>query len=385
MEIEKIKSELNKYIDENIKIKQEKDMISMKNKKLEEEIKELKLKYQSQGRTNNEDIVPTIKNPTLIGLNDSHNIFNSILQCLSQTGELTSYFLNNKNIEEIINDNSTSKDKDDKNLAPIYLKLIQNLWEVNGTGACSADKFINTIKKINPLFEIENKNNLKEFIIFIIEQLHRELNKPKKNNNNSEINEIPQQYDRNNKFNYCYNKLKEESSIISDLFFGLKETSNECLNCRNNYYNSRRLPKNSICYNYEMFDYLIFPLEEIKTIKNNYMRNNFIQNNNDNNYISLNDCFNYNQRIEYYTGDNQNYCNICKQLSDFCYNSKIYFSPKILILILKRVQEKEYNLIFEEILDITEFVYSKDMPPLIYNLYGVISDIGKENIPHFIS
>ena len=301
---------------------------------------------------------------------------------MSQTGELTSYFLNNKNIEKIINDNSTSKDKSDKKLAPNYLKLIQNLWNINEFEAYSSDEFLDTIKSMNPLFEIENENKLKEFIIFIIEQLHRELKKPKIKNNNSESNETLNQYDRNNIFNYCYNKFKEESSIISDLFFGLKETSNECLNCRNNY-NSNGLPNNSICFNYEMFDCLIFPLEEIKNIKDNYMKNNNIQNNN--NYVTLNDCFNYNQRFAYYTGDNKNYCNACKQLSDSSYNNKIFFSPKILILIMKRDQENECNLNFEETLDITDFVYSKDMPVLKYALYGVISDNRKENIPHFVS
>ena len=354
----------------------------MKNKELEKEIKEIKLKYHSQEEVNNQELMTIYKKPTLIGLNNAHNIFNSILQCLSQTGELTSYFLNNKNIEEIINDNRKSKDKNDKKLAPSYLKLIRNLWNINEVEAYSSDTFLDTIKNMNPLFEIENENKLKEFIIFIIEQLHRELKKPKIKNNNSESNETLNQYDRNNIFNYCYNKFKEESSIISDLFFGLKETSNECLNCRNNY-NSNGLPNNSICFNYEMFDCLIFPLEEIKNIKDNYMRNNNIQNNN--NYITLNDCFSYNQRFEYYTGDNKNYCNACKQLSDSCYNNKIFFSPKILILIMKRDKENECNLNFEEILDITEFVYSKDMPVLKYALYGVISDNRKENIPHFVS
>ena len=384
IEIEQIKSKLNKYIDENNQIKHDNKILSLKNKELEEEIKEIKSKYQSQERINNEEIITVCKNPILKGLNSEYNIFNSILLCLSHTAELTSYFLNNKNIEQIANDNIESNDKNDKKLSTSYLKLIQNLCNINETEAYSTDTFMNTIKNINPLFEIENENNLKEFIIFIIEQLHKELKKknPKIKDCNSKINETLDQYDRNKTFNYCYNKFKEESSIISDLFFGLKETSNECLNCRNNY-NSRGLPNNSICYNYEMFHCLIFPLEEIKNIKNNYMRNNNIQTNN--NYITLNDCFSYNQRLEYYTGDNKNYCNVCKQLSDSCYNSKIFFSPKIMILIMKRDQENEYNLNFEEKLDITEFVYSKDLPMLKYDLYGVISDIRKEDNIYFVS
>jgi ubiquitin C-terminal hydrolase len=172
IELEKIESELNKYIDENNKIKKENEMLLMKNKELEKEIKKIKLKYQSQEKVNNEEIMSIYKNPTLIGLNNTHNILNSILQCLSQTGELTICFLNNKNIEQIINDNNTSKDKYNQKLAPCYLKLIQNLWNINGTEAYSDDTFMNSIKNMNPLFEIENEKNIKEFIIFIIEQLH---------------------------------------------------------------------------------------------------------------------------------------------------------------------------------------------------------------------
>jgi ubiquitin C-terminal hydrolase len=43
---------------------------------------------------------------------------------------------------------------------------------------------------MNPLFEIESEKNIKEFIIFIIEQLHRELRKPKIKNNNSKIKNL---------------------------------------------------------------------------------------------------------------------------------------------------------------------------------------------------
>ncbi len=113
IELEKNESELNKYIDENNKIKKENEILLMKNKELEKEIKEIKLRYHSLEKVNNEELITIYKKPTLIGLNNINNIFNSILQCLSQTGELTSYFLNNENIEEIINDNIESKDKND--------------------------------------------------------------------------------------------------------------------------------------------------------------------------------------------------------------------------------------------------------------------------------
>ena len=59
-EIDKIKSELNEYIDENIKIKQENKILSMKNKILEEEIKESNLKTQSQEKVNKEEIMTIV-------------------------------------------------------------------------------------------------------------------------------------------------------------------------------------------------------------------------------------------------------------------------------------------------------------------------------------
>ena len=31
--------------------------------------------------------------------------------------------------------------------------------------------------------------------------------------------------------------------------------------------------------------------------------------------VSLDDCFNFNQKTELFTGENKNFCNICKQLS----------------------------------------------------------------------
>ena len=70
---------------------------------------------------------------------------------------------------------------------------------------------------------------------------------------------------------------------------------------------------NPICYNYGIFNCLIFPLEEVKNMKNNQMQYN---NQINNNIVTLIDCFNYNQKSEIFTGQNQNYSNVCKQLNN---------------------------------------------------------------------
>ena len=74
-------------------------------------------------------------------------------------------------------------------------------------------------------------------------------------------------------------------------------------------FNSKEV-NNPICYNYGVFNCLVIPLEEAAKMKNKLLSNNNIQINN--NEISLYDCFNYNQKTNYLTGENRNYCNICK-------------------------------------------------------------------------
>ena len=112
-------------------------------------------------------------------------------------------------------------------------------------------------------------------------------------------------------------------------------------------------------------------------MKNNLNQNNYIFIND--NRVSLYECFYYNQKSELFTGQNQNYCNICKQTWDSIYTSKIFVGPNVLILILNRGKGNIYDvkLDFNETIDITEYILQKDKPKIIYNLYGVITHIGQ--------
>jgi len=381
-EFQKKEEELNEQInlllnDTNNAKNNCKDLIK-KNKELENEIKQNN-KIMEHIRKVNPLII--YMQPTLIGLNNigATCFMNSTLQCLSQTKDLTNYFLNEKNKDRIINNNISIKNKNEYQLSPIFLELIQKLWEINGPNSFSPNTFMNTINNMNPLFKSGQAGDAKDFIIFVLEQLHKEL-KQSININFQDENGTLNQYDKNSAINYFLNDFKKECSIISDIFFGFNETTNECLYCKN-IYNSKGL-NGPICYNYGIFNCLIFPLEEVKNMKN--MQNNFINNN----IVTLYDCFYYNQKSDYFTGDNRNYCNVCKQLYDSIYISKIFVSPKILVIILNRGRGNIYDvkLDFNEIIDITQFVQQKDCPQLIYNLYGVITHIGQSGPnAHFIA
>ena len=340
------------------------------------------------------DPISLYKKPTLIGLNNcgATCFMNSTLQCLSQTPDFTRYFLKGSKKGRIINNNLAKENKDSLQLSPIYLKLIQKLWDKNGGKSFSPNEFMNIIEKMNPLFKKGQAGDSKDFIIYILEQIHKELKSPI--NTNYNVDQPLNQYDRNNAFNHFLKDFSSECSIISDSFFGFNETTNECLNCKN-YYNSQ-YTNNPICYNFGIFNCLIFPLEEVKNYKNNLMKQSFMNNMNyinnmnymNNNSVTLDDCFLYNQKTDLFTGENRNYCNICKQLYDSYYTSKIYSSPNNLILILNRGRNNIYNvkLFFNETIDITQYVVLNNGNKWIYNLYGVITHIGQSGPnAHFVA
>ena len=369
--IEKFQEELVKYRKKIIQLKKE--------------LNEFKLKNIS----NNKNQLKSYKTPTLIGLDNIGAIcfINSSLQCLSQTKPLTKYFLNQENKVKIFN-NNLSKNINSDQLSPCYFELIQNLWNQNNSNkSYNPNDFIKKVNDMNSLFKKGEAGDSKDFIIFILEQIHKELKSKIKydinNNSNEKGNKIQKelnQYDRESTLQNFFNDFKNECSIISDIFFGFIETTNECQKCKFDF--SIKNIANPICYNYQIFNCLIFPLEEVKNLKNNLI------NNINNNIVTLYDCFCYYQQSNLFTGENRNYCNICKKLSDSLYTTKIYSAPNILIIILNRGKNNIYNikLDFNEVIDLTQFIVMKDMPLIIYSLYGVITHIGESGPnAHFVA
>ena len=309
------------------------------------------------------------------------------MQCLSQTKDLTNYFLKKKSLDKIINNNIALKNKNEPQLSPVYLELIKKLWNQNNSNSYSPYHFMSIIEKMNPLFKQGQAGDSKDFIIFILEQFHKELKRSVQQKNNSTTNtQALNQYDKNNAFKHFFEEFKKNGSIISDHFFGISETTNICLKCKN-YFNSLGL-NNPICYNYGIFNCLIFPLEEVKKMKNNSMQYNNYINLNQNNRVSIYECFYYNQKTDFFTGDNKNFCNNCKQLFESFYTSNIFISPNVLVLILNRGKNNIYDvkIDFSETIDITNYILLKDKPQMIYNLYGIITHIGQSGPnAHFVA
>ena len=425
--IEKVKEKFQEIKNKNKELKELNDLLVRENKKLKEELENMKKQQNKKDKKkqalsqslkieekeisnidifengmniNNDEKITNQRRrsnslpnqtkkplelylqPTLIGLNNIGSIcyMNSTLQCLSQTGNLTNFFLTEKNENNIYRISEELSFQKELCLSKEYLKLVKKLWSKENIKSFSPNKFLDILSKMNPLFQRGDPGDAKDFIIFILEQIHKELKKPIITSNNLRITEEINQYDKFNTFNFFFEQFKKECSIISDCFFGFNETTNVCLNCKN-FYNLQG-KNHPICYNYNIFNCVIFPLEEVKKMKNS----NFYNMNN--NRVNLYECFIYNQRDELLTGENKNYCNMCRQLFDSIYTSKIYTFPSYLIIILNRGKNNIFDvqLDFTLQIDLTDFALLKQNNREIFDLYGVITHLGQSGPnAHFVA
>ena len=293
---------------------------------------------------------------------------NSTLQCFAHIKELFNYFQKDKILSLLDAPGSEQK------LFPVFAKLINLMWFPYDSTPIYPYIFKEKLGQLNPLFQGALPNDAKDLLTFMLMQLHDELNNPKNTNNNNNMNQnmllnINMQKDKqamlNNFKSFFVNNYR---SIISGLFYGLTLNVTQCNACKVN------------LYNYQTFNFLIFPLSQVL---NHKMQSVNFQNN-FNNTVTLYDCFQYNQ---IYTPLNEYYCNNCRRNTSAVYANFISASPNILIIILNRGVGLQYKIKidFEENLDLKDYVeYYKDKA--FYELIGVVTHYGESGASgHFMA
>ena len=424
----------HKELEEKMRRQKEIDEINriQTEKEKEELMKQQRRKQEELEREQKRANIITCKSfitPPLIGLENigATCYMNATLQCLSQTEVLTNYFLNEKNVNKIINNNIAKKNPNQPQLSPSYLNLINNLWKLQNKKTFAPTEFRKTLAIMNDLFKEGLPNDAKDLVYFILIQLHEELNLYGKNKNMNNMNNV------NNVNNNMANQFDEQlilqmfikdffkvnCSIMSDHFYGITETKILCSECQRKNKNNNLLP---IKFSFQTFNFLIFPLEEVRIFKNNKLNmnnmnmlnqmnmnqmnmmnqfnmnnqmggfnNNFIFNNiflQNNNVVNIYDCFDYNQKEEIFSGDNAMWCNECKGLFQSKNQTIIYTGPNILILILNRGRGIQYKIKLEyyETINLDNYILKKDKPSMIYDLYGVVTHLGESgDSGHFVA
>jgi len=369
---ENLQNKSKEIIEKNISLEKEikeKDIFMQKNNEELQNIKKEMLEqnklFQKQIKQMYEENLSFRKVPILVGLDDIGGIYfmNATLQCLSNTDELTEFFLNKFKYEP-----------NDKNkiISNEYYNVIKNLWNRNNDNkSFSAKEFKEALIRENPLFSGIGTNASKDLINFILERIHIELNDIKIENKIKKNNYMTSKFDQNNQFNeqamlniFTKDFKKEYNSIISHLFFGILETKSQCQRCK--YFK----------YNFQVYNFIEFPLERINQYFFNIgKRLNYNMYDDKNPDIDLYECFEFHNKIEPMIGDNQLYCNNCQDNCNFLYQSSLYSTPKYLIINFFRGRGEVYecNVNFPEQLYLNNFVSNKNY--IVYELYGVICQI----------
>ena len=295
---------------------------------------------------------------------------NTTIQCLNNISELTNKLLKLYNTQQI----SIEKQ-------PFTYAFSNLLYDLNNT----KEKYIvpslfkEIIGKLNPLFEGLHAADAKDLIFFIIEKLHKELNKAQQiQQQNCKIDYQQQELDsrdENKMYIKFINDFKQKNdSFISHYFYGIHRVTMKCENC------------GLIKYSFQAFNILIFQLKKVK----DEMKKELGQFYQKYQKLNLYNAFEVEQKEELLKGENMIYCNGCKGLHNGKHRQQIFGLPAVMIVILNRGKDnRDFNEEFDipEILDFskTNLIFNKDSYKKFF-LCGVITHIGESgSAGHFIA
>jgi ubiquitin carboxyl-terminal hydrolase 8 len=282
---------------------------------------------------------------------------NSILAVLQQTPIFTDYILTAQFKDKLLEKHPDKKTLTDSILFQLYNLL--NISHSYDNYNINPDAFRKAITKKDEMWGENQHQDSQEFLTFLLNSVEEEIAEkveyiPGRNINNiSRIISVEQNL-INIMATNCWQKyLKNEYSIIKNLFGGTTHVSITCSYCGNK------------SHNFDIFQVLQLSIS------------------NDNK--SLEDCLNDYIKEEKMDKDNMIKCNFCGRCNKSTKQTMIWNAPKILIIQLKRFRVNNYGVITEKIsnmidypitnLDISKYMNNNAMHINIhnntYNLYAV--------------
>ncbi|XP_068016062.1 ubiquitin carboxyl-terminal hydrolase 2 isoform X1 [Melanerpes formicivorus] len=293
----------------------------------------------------------------LTGLRNLGNtcFMNSILQCLSNTKELRDYCLQNQYLRDL-NNNSRMRTA----LISEFAKLIQLLWTSSPNDSVSPSEFKTQIQRYAPRFVGYNQQDAQEFLRFLLDGLHSEVNRVlvRPRASTDPLDHLPD----DEKSRQMWRRYQErEDSRISDLFVGQLKSSLTCSEC-------------GYCSTaFDPFWDLSLPIP-----KKSYGE------------VTLMDCLRLFTKEDVLDGDEKPTCCRCKARTRCTKKFSIQKFPKILVLHLKRFSEARIrssklttfvNFQLKD-LDLREFA-SQSCNHAVYNLYAVSNHSGTTMGGHY--
>jgi ubiquitin carboxyl-terminal hydrolase 8 len=285
---------------------------------------------------------------------------NSILAILQQTPIFADYILT-----------ANYKDKI-KNTDSILFQLynIINLSHTYDNYNINPDTFRKVVSLKNEMWGYQQHQDSQEFLSFLLNSIEEELAEkvqfiPGRINNNHGFENNLQNNLINIMANNCWQKyIKNEFSIIKNLFGGMSHVVITCDYCNNK------------SHNFDFFQILQLSI-----------------NNKSNN--TLYECLDEFIKEEKVDKDNMIKCDFCGHYNQSSKQTKLWKTPKILIIQLKRFQSNNYGIITQKISKMIEYPLNLNIDKYIddninkekttYNLFAVNNhhNIGNTNSINF--
>lgn len=305
-------------------------------------------------------IINQAKNKSLQGLVGLRNLgntcfMNSILQCLSNTSELRDYCLRNGHITDF-NNNCRSNTA----LIEEFAKLTQSLWTSANNEPISPSEFRNQVQRCAPKFVGCNQQDAQEFLRFLLDGLHNEVNR---------VTVCPkvsvQDFDHladDEKGRRMWNMyLAREDSKVVDLFVGQLKSSLTCTACGF---------RSTV---FDPFWDLSIPIAQKISGE-----------------VTLKDCLRLFTKEDVLDGEERPTCTKCKARRKCTKRFSIQKFPQVLVLHLKRFSDSNVrasklstyvNFPLKD-LDLREFASEPSERP-VYNLYAVSNHSGNALGGHY--
>ncbi|KAL4145359.1 hypothetical protein PRNP1_013031 [Phytophthora ramorum] len=355
-------------------------------------------RVSSSGRTSSHNDLTRKRHPQgLVGLQNLGNtcFMNSCLQCVSNLPAIVKYFQPDL-FEREINEASPTKGA----LANAFGDLIKALWTGDKFTATRPVELKRVIGKVASRFTGYDQQDAQEFLRFLLDGLHEDLNRVKKKPAYYEIKDRPEAKDRDVSDEYWKFYLERNASALSELFCGQLRSEIRCETCNHR----------SVCFDVFWDLSLPVPKRNGKSSAASHLRmsSSFFSggrtasatsdatpssSTSPGGGMSIHDCLRAYTEQEFLSDDASYYCAKCKAHRSVAKKISVYRLPNVLVLHLKRFSYSTFsrdkvstNISFPaQCLDIAEYCANDAVVDgsTQYDLTGIVHHMGSLNGGHY--